>query len=1315
MAENNPINYDDLFNFDDKSSIEKGINGIRQLKKEYVDFFNAVIGGQLDRLAQQEKDLIELNKQLSESTKQLSITNKKHQESLLENLQAAEQNASAQRKLKEEQESAKKAGDIAGSGVKSLTKEYRDLKVAYEQALKAGDNQKLVEVGRKAVVVDSQIKSMNNALRATKQVFTAAAGSYEELDLRTKKLVQDLHQMPGGFDGTNKAAKALKKEIYEATKQLKQFDDALSQNFRNVGNYKSALQNAGAQFSSFAASYVSIYAAFALVQKVLKSNAEIADSLADVRRTASLTAVEADNLVDSLKKIDTRTSLKGLLDIAIIGGQLGIAKDQLGGFTKAIDQLSVVLSGEISGGAEAVASALGKINGVFKVQQKEGTDVERSFNKTGSAILALGQAGLATGEFLQDFTLRVAGVAQVAKLSLPTMLAYGAVLEESGISAEVAGTALNRLIGALSTKREKFFAIARIADAKLTLKDFTNLINTDAKKALDLFFQGLNKGGSSMTAFSDLLNTIGLKAGPSKNAIIALANNTDLLTERINQSTKAYEDGTLAQEQFKIKNENLGASVDHLSKTFENATTSGGISKFFKIIIEGADLALQGLEGLINKLGKLTENFNTLSPFEKYKIKVQNLNRAEVDRLSGVGIAKADRIVANNDSEEDLKKRLAQEQSKLRDLQKRFNYNKEFAKNPDNGGDALESAIKNTKALANAAYTQKALVDRLKESYKQKYKVVKDTNKEISKETQDLTDAAIAGSKKSKKEKKPKTEFELLKLSAEQQRKDLEDTVLAGKALDPKRIEKYQNTLEKIAKITEKLKELSKTRIEIQLDKISADREDLQGKLDNKLISQKEYSERLLGLELNRLNVEQSKYQENSAEFKRLENEKFNVRKKLTEDYIKILIAENAIAQGEDTTKLNYALKPVALKDPNNPTKSERKQLEANEKLQKEYDERKYIRDLQTLDGQQSLFKEGSDEFKKIEEQKSELYRREQERRTAIAVSEEGKRRDAIKSVFQELRDFTGPLSRELGEGFTELFNSVYDNIERLVSEGELRFEEIVGFAKASFATVFDEFRNSSDARIEQFQADKDRELEIAGNNAVARANIEKIYNKKIADEKRKQAIADKAAAILSIAINTASAILKVTAQTGVAAPFIIPAIIALGAIQAGIVAARPIPKFARGTKNAPGGAAWVGEEGSELIEEGGNFRLSGSKPQLTYLKKGAKVYTAEETKRVFNYDKQIEHKFSESILDSLLAGTGVVIQSQQKNQDQLINAILNKGLTEDQVYNAVSKAWGGVTVQENNWDENGYSTAIRKKSSRVEAMNRRNRMGGEG
>lgn len=439
--------------------------------------------------------------------------------------------------------------------------------------------------------------------RKAKTSTDATIGSYKEAQQRLTALGQTIRNTAGGFTNSGGAIRGQVAEYNRLNTALKQFDYQMGNSQRNVGNYGSVLGGLGSQLSGVAASYLSLYTIIGAGGKIISKNAEISDSIADIQRTATISQEAARGLVTELGKLDTRTGLADLADIAIIGGQLGIAKEELGGFTEALDFLSVALAKEIPGGAEQVAKALGKINGVFRVAETDGLTAGQAMQKTGSAILALGQAGLATGEFLVDFTQRVAGVARVTGIALPTMLAYGAVLEEAGVSAEVAGTAIAKLIGNLAGKRDEFFAIAKLADANLTIGEFTNLINTDADAALRKFFSGLQAGGKTTTQFYDILKSAQINTERYRNAVLLLATDQGKLAGKVELSTTEFEKGTKAAQQAELRNNTLGASIDKLSKSVELLTTSGNVSDFFKAIVDGSTASLNAVNKLTNSQG----------------------------------------------------------------------------------------------------------------------------------------------------------------------------------------------------------------------------------------------------------------------------------------------------------------------------------------------------------------------------------------------------------------------------------------------------------------------------------------------------------------------------------------------------------------------------------------------------------------------------------------------------------------------------------------------------------------------------------------
>ncbi|MGC6429846.1 MAG: hypothetical protein ACON5F_02275 [Jejuia sp.] len=88
---------------------------------------------------------------------------------------------------------------------------------------------------------------------------------------------------------------------------------------------------------------------------------------------------------------------------------------------------------------------------------------------------------------------------------------------------------------------------------------------------------------------------------------------------------------------------------------------------------------------------------------------------------------------------------------------------------------------------------------------------------------------------------------------------------------------------------------------------------------------------------------------------------------------------------------------------------------------------------------------------------------------------------------------------------------------------------------------------------------------------------------KKKRKEKQKQAIAEKASAAVNVAIQTALGVISALAQVpkfdfGISASALAASIGAIGAVQLAAVLAQPIPKYAQGTENHPGGWALVGE-----------------------------------------------------------------------------------------------------------------------------------------
>lgn len=109
--------------------------------------------------------------------------------------------------------------------------------------------------------------------------------------------------------------------------------------------------------------------------------------------------------------------------------------------------------------------------------------------------------------------------------------------------------------------------------------------------------------------------------------------------------------------------------------------------------------------------------------------------------------------------------------------------------------------------------------------------------------------------------------------------------------------------------------------------------------------------------------------------------------------------------------------------------------------------------------------------------------------------------------------------------------------------------------------------------------ATKARELQVIDAKT---ASQHQALQAQINKEKHKADVAEKEATIAKIILNTALAVIKVTAEAALAAPLLIPGIIALGALELATAIATPLPTYATGTKNKPSGLGIWGEAGIE-------------------------------------------------------------------------------------------------------------------------------------
>lgn len=314
------------------------------------------------------------------------------------------------------------------------------------------------------------------------------------------------------------------------------------------------------------------------VSGIIKSNAELSDSLADIRKTTGMTEAEATKLNTAFSQINTRTATKELRNIAIVGGQLGIAKNDIFGFTVAVDKMNVALGDEFTGGAEEVTKAMGGLRNIFT--DIKTTKVDDDLLHIGNAINELASSGAATGPVVSDFANRIGGVGITLGLTSGQVLGLSATLQELNVSTERGGTAVTKILQKMTTNTAEFAKVAGIP-----VKEFTTLVNKDLYGAFVKVVEGSKKSGDSATAFGKILNDLGVDGAGASEVFAKLGSNTQMLNEKVNLANTSLKQTDSIMAEFNTKNATLGAEMDRLSKSFATAFTNSTVSDGLKSMI----------------------------------------------------------------------------------------------------------------------------------------------------------------------------------------------------------------------------------------------------------------------------------------------------------------------------------------------------------------------------------------------------------------------------------------------------------------------------------------------------------------------------------------------------------------------------------------------------------------------------------------------------------------------------------------------------------------------------------------------------------
>ena len=280
--------------------------------------------------------------------------------------------------------------------------------------------------------------------------------------------------------------------------------------------------------------------------------AEMQEHVAGVSKYTGMAAKDVEELNEEFKKMDTRTSRAALNDLAADAGRLGITgkKDVLD-FVQAADQINIALGEDLGEGA---VKNIGKLANIFGDDKRMG--LKQAMLSTASAINELAQNSSASEGNILDFTTRLSAMAKTAGLTQAQVMGLGAMFETQGLNAEVAATALSKVMQKIGSDTEK---MAKMAG--LNVQEFSNLVQTDMNAALIEFAKGIGRLGG-ITEVSPALKELSLTGSGVSSVVNILAQNLDKVATQQDLATRAFNEGTSATNEAAKANSTAAANLE---------------------------------------------------------------------------------------------------------------------------------------------------------------------------------------------------------------------------------------------------------------------------------------------------------------------------------------------------------------------------------------------------------------------------------------------------------------------------------------------------------------------------------------------------------------------------------------------------------------------------------------------------------------------------------------------------------------------------------------------------------------------------------
>ena len=413
-------------------------------------------------------------------------------------------------------------------------------------------------------------RKVQQAIQRVKNQTMDLANAQKVANERGKHSVQDMQR---AYDTLKQHLTTLsanqKGDIAKTKKQMADLKTQIDQVTGAVKKQSSTWDTAVKNITA----YVGVFGAFnwikGKIQEIFRSNVELSDSLANIRKVSGLTSGEIDQLYTNIAKIDTRNSVQQLNNLAYAGAKLGIQEHggvaALTGFVRAAEQVQMALGEDLG---EDALPAMAKLTEVMGLITQYG--VEEAMQKAASAVFMLSTTSTSTGANIIEFSKRLMGLANVSHITADELLALGSASDAMGLMPEVASTAFNKVFTKIQSNTAAIEKAVGIQQGVLK----TMVDDGETMKAIVTVFDHMREMSMEEMQRRGIFTALGSDGARLNNVMTTMADRVDMLKKHLQESNKAFEDGEAVIAEYMIQNETAAAYMERASNLFEKAFTN---------------------------------------------------------------------------------------------------------------------------------------------------------------------------------------------------------------------------------------------------------------------------------------------------------------------------------------------------------------------------------------------------------------------------------------------------------------------------------------------------------------------------------------------------------------------------------------------------------------------------------------------------------------------------------------------------------------------------------------------------------------------